>query len=98
MHEDGDNQARLQYHEQEDQRPSEIALDVKIVDEIGESTENKQPCPHHKIELDRMFLSFVFQNRGLRPDVCLCLRHRSLLPKIEKCKDKHPHQIDEVPI
>jgi len=65
MHEDGDNQACLQHHEQEDQGPSEIALEVKIVDEIGESTENKQPAPHHKIDLDGMFLSLVIQRVAL---------------------------------
>ena len=35
VHEDGDDQARLQHHEQQDQRPSEIAVEAKVVDEIG---------------------------------------------------------------
>src|ERR1700727_2464409 len=40
VHENRDDQASLQHHEQQDQRPSEMAMEAKVVDEIGAGAEN----------------------------------------------------------
>src|ERR1700704_864902 len=111
VHEDGDDQASLQHHEQQDQRPSEIAMEAKVVDEIGAGAEDEQPSPDHEIELDRVLLALCL--RGSRCDpvmhmsaqrmllsfyVYRCVCHAPTSPKIKKGKDEHPHQIDEVPV
>src|SRR6516165_9617801 len=57
VHEDGDDQAGLQHHEQHDQGPPEIAMDAKVVDHIGAGAEDEQPTPDHEIELDRVLLA-----------------------------------------
>jgi hypothetical protein len=57
VHENTDDHAGLQHHEQQDQRPSEIAMEAKVVDEIGAGAEHEQPSPDHEIELDRMLLT-----------------------------------------
>src|SRR5688572_31536662 len=71
---------------------------MEIVDEVGERAEDEQPSPHHEIKLDRVLLSLMVHSGSCGTDVCLCLCHSSLLPKIEKCKDEDPHEIDEMPI
>src|SRR5258707_14333496 len=88
MHKDCDNQACLQNHKQEDERPSEVSMDTEVVDEIRASAEDKQPSPDHEIKLNRVLLPF---------DVCDCCLCHGPSPKIEKGKDDHPHQINEVP-
>src|ERR1700738_751692 len=62
VHEDGDDQASLQHHEEQDQRPSEIAMKAKVVDEIGAGAENEQPCPDYEIKLDRVLLSLCVRD------------------------------------
>ena len=57
VHEDGDDEAGLQYHEQTDQRPPEIAVYAELVDQIGAGAEDEQPSPDHEIELDRVLLA-----------------------------------------
>src|SRR5258708_17981158 len=57
VHEDGDDEASLQHYEQQDQRPSEIAMEAKVVDEIGAGAEDEQPPPDHEVKLDRMLLA-----------------------------------------
>src|SRR5713101_5907485 len=69
MHKDRDNQACLQNHEQEDERPSEVSMETEVVDEIRASAEDKQPSPDHEIKLYRVLLPF---------DMCDCLCHVSL--------------------
>jgi hypothetical protein len=41
MHEDGNDKSCLQEHENENQGPSEISLNVVIVDHIGKGTEDE---------------------------------------------------------
>src|SRR5882762_3035850 len=66
-------------------------MQMKVVDEIGESAENKQQSPDPQIDTEGMLLAFgTFVSGGFF--------HVSFLPKIEECKDKYPHQIDEMPI
>src|SRR6266478_8979090 len=72
VHEDGDDQASLQHHKQQDQRPSEIAMEAKVVDEIGAGAEDEQPSPDHEIELDRVLLPLCV--RGSSRD---CVMHMS---------------------
>src|SRR5207245_1705464 len=79
VHEDRDNQACLQNHEQEDQRPPEVSMDTEVVDEIRASAEDKQPSPDHEIKLNRVLLPF---------DVCDCCLCHASSPKIEKGKDE----------
>src|SRR6185436_14732909 len=57
VHEYCDDQAGLQHHEEQDQRPSEIAVQAEVVDEIGAGAEDEQPSPDHEIELDRVLLT-----------------------------------------
>src|SRR6202047_2533659 len=111
VHEDSDDQASLQHHEQQDQRPSEIAMEAKVVDEIGAGAENEQPSPDHEIELDRVLLALCL--RGSRCECVMhmtvqrmllsfhmyrCVCHAPTSPKVKKSKDEHPHKIDEVPV
>src|SRR3979490_1168319 len=70
VHEDGDDQASLQHHEQQDQRPSEMAMQSKVVDEIGAGAENEQPSPDYEIELDRVLLALC-----VRGSWCESLMH-----------------------
>src|SRR5689334_12461463 len=56
VHEDRDDQAGLQDHEDQDQRPAQIADKAEIVDQVGAGAQNEQPSPYHQIELDRMML------------------------------------------
>src|SRR6516162_792935 len=72
VHEDGDDQAGLQHHEQHDQGPPQIAMDTKIVDQIGAGAEDEQPSPDHEIELDRMLLTLCVRCG------CGCVTHMSL--------------------
>jgi hypothetical protein len=51
VHEDGDDQPGLKHHEQQDQRPSEIAMEAKVVDEIEPVLRHEQPSPDHEISL-----------------------------------------------
>src|SRR6266576_5839075 len=85
VHEDGNDQPRLEQHEHDDQEPPQVALEVEIVDQIGRRAENKQQSPDLEIDADRMLLSLY-----------VCGHFPS--PKIENCKDEYPYQIDEVPI
>src|SRR5882757_2952783 len=109
VHEDGDDQASLQHHEQQDQRPSEIAVEAKVVDEIGAGAEDEQPSPDHEIELDRVLLALCVRGarygRLMQMNVkrrlfylhrCVC--HAPTSPEIKKGKDEHPHKIDKVPV
>jgi hypothetical protein len=64
----------MKNHEQQDQRPSEISLKAKVVDEIRASAQDKQPAPDDQIKLNRVLLSLF-----VRPFLC----HVSPLPKIE---------------
>jgi hypothetical protein len=56
VHEDGDDQPGLQHHEEQDQRPSEIALNAEVIDQIGAGAEDEQQSPDDEIEPDRMLL------------------------------------------
>src|SRR5204863_7387734 len=85
VHEDGNDQPRLQQHEQDDQKPPEITLEVEVVNQIRGRAENKQQSPNLEIDADRMLLPLY-----------VCGHFPS--PKIEDCKDEYPDQIDEVPI
>src|SRR6185312_2914611 len=49
VHEDGDDEAGLQDHEEEDEAPSEIALEAEIIDQVRTGAENEQPAPDHQI-------------------------------------------------
>src|SRR5215469_2240459 len=51
VHENSDDQARLQDHEEQDERPPQISLEMKVVDKIGARTENEEPRPNDEIEL-----------------------------------------------
>src|ERR1700730_2414989 len=62
VHKDGDDQASLQHHEEQDQRPSEMTMDAEVVDEIGAGAENEQPSPDHEIELDRVLLALCVRD------------------------------------
>src|SRR6266581_7137641 len=85
VHEDGDDQPCLQQHEQDDQKPPEVALEVEVVNQIRRRAENKQQSPDLEIDADRMLLSLY-----------VCGHFPS--PKIEDCEDEYPNQIDEVPV
>src|SRR6266508_4272430 len=85
VHEDPDNQACLQNHEREDQRPSEISMEMEVIDQIGTGAEDKQPPPDHEIQLNRVLLSFYVRDY---PCLCLCMCHVLLSPMIEKVKDE----------
>src|SRR5712691_461059 len=85
VHEDGNDQPRLQQHEQDDQKPPEVALEVKVVNQIRRRAENKQQSPDLEIDTDRMLLPLY-----------ACGHFPS--PKIEDCEDEYPNQIDEVQI
>ncbi|EGE57386.1 hypothetical protein RHECNPAF_4310010 [Rhizobium etli CNPAF512] len=64
VHEDGDDEAGLQHHEQQDQRPPEIALDAEIIDHVGGRAEHEEQAPDEEVEPDRVLLS----------GMCLCMR------------------------
>src|SRR5713101_5911553 len=85
VHEDGDDQPCLEQHEQDDQKPPEVTLEVEVVNKIGRRAENEQQSPDLEINADRMLLPLY-----------VCDHFPS--PKIENCEDEYPHQIDEVPI
>src|SRR6266481_7946012 len=88
-----------------------MAMEAKVVDEIGAGAENEQPSPDHEIKLDWMLLALCV--RGSR---CECVMrvslqrvllrfqmyrdvcHAATSPEIKKRKDEHPHEIDEVPV
>src|SRR5262249_9820940 len=89
MHKDRDNQACLQNHEQENERPSEVSMDTEEVEEKRTKAQDKKPSPDHEIKLNRVLLPF---------DVCDCCLCHGPSPKIEKGKDEHPHQVNEVPV
>jgi hypothetical protein len=104
VHENGDDQASLQHHEQQDQRPSEMALDAKKVDEIGAGAEDEQPSPDDEIELDRVLLALCVRRSRYDGVVHISLKrmwgsfdmysrvcHVPTSPKIEKGKDEHPY-------
>jgi hypothetical protein len=84
MHEDGDDEPRLQQGERGHQKMFEEVLNPEVVDEIRHRAEDKQQSPNREIYADRMLL--------------LCVFHGFPLPKIEEWKDEDPHQIDEMPI
>jgi hypothetical protein len=69
------NQARLHNHEQQDQKPPEISMNAKVVDEIRASAQDKQPAPDHQIKLNRVLLS-------------LFVRHVFSLPTIDYQRSK----------
>src|SRR3546814_1617804 len=54
VHENGDDQPRLQHHEYEDQRPSEHTLHVKIIDHVGHRAQHEEIAPHFQIDADRV--------------------------------------------
>jgi hypothetical protein len=56
MHEDRDDQPGFQDHEQQDQEPTEIAMQAKVIDQVGASAKDEQPPPDDKIKLDGMLL------------------------------------------
>src|SRR5881628_2767590 len=85
VHEDGNDQPCLQQHEQDDQKPPEVALEVEVVNQIRRRAENEQQSPDLEIDADRMLLPLY-----------VCGHFPS--PKIEDCEDEYPNQIDEVPI
>src|SRR5206468_5171838 len=85
VHEDCNDQPRLQQHEQDDQKPPEVTLEVEVVNEIRRRAENEQQSPDLEIDTDRMLLPLY-----------VCGHFPS--PKIEDCEDEYPDQIDEVPI
>src|SRR5882762_11860662 len=85
VHEDGNDQPCLQQHEQDDQKPPEVTLKVKVINKVRSRAENKQQSPDLEIDADRMLLPLY-----------VCSHFPS--PKIENCEDEYPHQIDEVPI
>src|SRR6202171_3498766 len=106
VHEDGDDQASLQHHKEQDQRPSGITVDAKVVDEIGTGAKNEQPSPDHEIELDRMLLALCLRGcwckglmhvnmpRRLFPfDMYRCVCHAPTSPEIKEGKDENPHKI-----
>jgi hypothetical protein len=62
VHEDGDDQPCFHNHEQQDQRPPEISMDAKEVDEIRASAQDKQPAPDHQIKLNRVLLSLFVRH------------------------------------
>ena len=60
-----------------------------IIDEIRKGAEDKQQGPNLEIDAKRVLLAFY---------ECICLRHVFALPKIEKCKNEYPNQINKMPI
>src|SRR6185436_12058299 len=79
VHEDGHDQTSLQHHEQQDQRPSEIAVETKVVDEIGTGAENEQPSPDHEIELDRVLLALCVRSSWCERVMRMSLQRMLLL-------------------
>jgi hypothetical protein len=77
VHEHGNDEARLQQHEEEDESPPEHPLKVEIVDEVGEGAEHEEPDPDHQVELDRMLLVLVMDDRRVsgRLGVSGCVGH-----------------------
>src|SRR3546814_1325945 len=51
------DQPRLQKHEDDDQRPAQHALHLKIIDQIGHGAEQEQIAPDLQIQADRMLLA-----------------------------------------
>src|SRR5712672_4847833 len=49
VHEDGNDQPRLQQHEQDDQKPPEVTLKVEVVDQIRRGAQNEQQSPDLEI-------------------------------------------------
>src|SRR5882672_5577179 len=72
VHEDGNDQPRLQQHEKDDQKPSEITLKVEIVNEIRRRAENEQQSPDLEINADRMLLPLYVCRDGLPLSPCVC--------------------------
>src|SRR3546814_8818150 len=64
MHEDGNDQPRLQKHEDDDQRPAQHALHLKIIDQIGHGAEQEQIAPDLQIQTDRMLLAACIVTGG----------------------------------
>jgi hypothetical protein len=70
VHEDGDDQSRLQHHEREYQEPSEVALNVEIVDGVRGGGKNEQQPPDLEIDAEWMVLPHLVVGRrrhGVRP-------------------------------
>ena len=43
-------------HEDQDERPSQVALQPDIVDEIGGGAQDEKPAPDDEIDLERVML------------------------------------------
>ena len=44
-------------HENDDQEPTQVALECEKIYHIGGNTEYEQQCPYKKVNLDRMLLT-----------------------------------------
>src|SRR4051812_25073240 len=78
-----------------------MAVQVEVVDQIGHGAEHEQPGPDHQIKLDGMLLPFGVSRCmvRLRNHVVSCrVSHDLSSPEIEEGEDKHPDEIDEVPV
>src|SRR3546814_2935629 len=60
VHENGDDQPRLQHHEYEDQRPSEHTLHVTIIDHVGRRAQHEEIAPPFQIDADRVMAVAMF--------------------------------------
>src|SRR2546430_7575875 len=82
VHEDGNDQPRLQQHEHEDERPPEVTLEVEVVDKVRRGTENEEQPPDLEIDAERMLLplyvvlsrrgGLLLPRRGMLVLICVC--------------------------
>ena len=66
VHEDRDDQPGLDQHEEQDQRPPQIALQADVVDHVGAGAEHEQPAPDDEVDLQRMVLALLVRRRRRR--------------------------------
>jgi hypothetical protein len=79
VHEDGDDQARLQQHEHDDQRPAQQALDVEVVHRVRGRAEDEQQAPDLEVGAQRVLLALRVRRRlaaGGRRVREFCVVHR----------------------
>ncbi|MCY1466224.1 hypothetical protein D9M71_844920 [compost metagenome] len=58
MHEDRDDQPRLQQHQYEDHRPAEVTREVEVIHHVRQGAEDEQQPPYLQVQADRVLLTF----------------------------------------
>src|SRR5690606_27480166 len=96
VHEDRDDEARLQEHEEQDQTPAQRPV-AEEVRRIRESAEDEEQRPDPEVDAERVLLAVA--RRALHLNLRIFYgRHAFSSPQIEEREDEDPDEIDEVPV